>query len=101
MAQPKVSTSPRLIDERSGSRAVKLAIAEFALGAFTTAGAVSSRIPIKARAAPRNEFHRGARASGARRRGMDENNGTSTTTSPVMNADLDGVVRASPVVWNW
>ena len=27
--------------------------------------------------------------------------GTSTTETPVRNADFDGVVRRKPVVWNW
>ena len=40
-------------------------------------------------------------APGGRRNGIAEKSGTRTTTIPVMKADFEGVVRASPVVWNW
>src|SRR5690348_13906829 len=91
---PSVSTSPRLIDEKSGRNAA-------ADPEVPAAGrAVISTIPTNASAAPRNAFHRGALAPGGLSAGAIENNGTSTTTSPVMNADFEGVVRTSPIVWN-
>ena len=64
-------------------------------------GEVRKRMPTKASAAPRNAFQRGARAPGGRSAGTMEKSGTRTTTSPVMKADFEGVVRARPMVWNW
>ena len=64
-------------------------------------GEVRKRMPMNASAAPRNAFQRGARAPGGRSAGTMEKSGTRTTTSPVMNADLEGVVRTRPMVWNW
>src|SRR5665213_1842631 len=92
MAHPKVSTSPKLMDEKSRSNLA----APFADA--LAAGAVSSTIPAKASAAPTHAFHRGAFPPGGRKPGMDENSGTSTTTNPVMNADFEGVVRTRPMV---
>src|ERR1700746_3852134 len=91
MEQPSVSTSPRLMVEKSGRKADD---AE----APATGGAVMSTMPMNANAAPRKAFQRGGCAPGGRREGTIENRGTSTTTSPVMNADFDGVVRTRPMV---
>src|SRR5438270_728182 len=95
IAHPNVSTSPTLIELRSGRNPATPAPAP------ACAGAVSSRIPANAITAPTKAFQRGACPPGGRRPGTADNSGTSTTISPVMNADLDGVVRARPSVWNW
>src|SRR5579863_3743280 len=92
IAHPKVRTSPRLMEERSGSNA------ESGDAEEDVAGEVRKRMPRKARAAPRKAFHRGARTPGGRSAGTMEKRGTRTTTSPVMNADLEGVVRTRPIV---
>ncbi len=64
-------------------------------------GDVRKRIPMKASAAPRKAFQRGARAPGGRSAGAMEKSGTRTTTRPVMKADFEGVVWTRPMVWNW
>src|SRR5579862_374868 len=99
MAQPSVSTSPMLIDERSGRRPTMGLSVEARL--LVEAGAVNSRIPMNARAAAVKMLQLSGRAPGGRSAGIEEKSGTSTTIRPVMNADFDGVVRARPVVWNW
>jgi hypothetical protein len=48
--------------------------------------------------APSHAFHRGGRDPRGRRKGTAESIGTRTTTIPVINADLDGVVRRRPAV---
>ena len=64
MAQPRVSRSPVLMEERSGKRLAMAPIPEDCPWTAAAAGAVSSRIPIKASAAPRKAFQRGGRAPG-------------------------------------
>lgn len=61
-------------------------------------GVVRSKRPAKARSAPKAAFQRGARAPTGRSKGKAVRIGTKTTTSPVMKADLAGVVRARPAV---
>src|SRR5579862_2907048 len=92
-AHPKVRTSPMLMVEKSGRNAV-------VPDALAAGGAVMSTMPMKAETAPRKAFQRGGRAPGGRSAGTMDKSGTSTTTSPVMKADLDGVVRTRPMVWN-
>ena len=87
MAQAKVSRSPRPILAKRFCREVP-------------GGVVRRSRPEKASRAPMALVKRGSRVLADRRAGMTVNSGTKTTTIPVMKADLAGVVRASPAVWN-
>ena len=63
-------------------------------------GVVRRRRPEKARIAPMAVVQRGGGVLAERSAGMIVRRGTKTTTRPVMKADLAGVVRARPAVWN-
>lgn len=64
-------------------------------------GVVRRMRPRKAEAAPSAEVSAGRGEGDGRRAGRKVRSGTRTTTRPVTKADLAGVVRERPRVWNW
>ena len=74
-AQPSERRSPTLILANCCAKA-------------TPAGVVNNTTPVKASSAPSHAFRRGACIVFERSQGIAASSGTSTTTIPVMNADL-------------